>query len=83
MEKSFFRNLFKPEVFNLKPEDCENDEEFIDIVSDEVWNLDEWSPEGIMMLKHFVLRLVTKGIPKDHQIDRDYLKKLILQEWEK
>ena len=47
MERSIFKNLFKPEVSNLKPEDF--GDEFIDIVADEVWNLDEWTPEGVMM----------------------------------
>lgn len=77
MKRSFFRNMFKPQVFELKPEDCETEEEFIDIVSDEVWNLDEWTPEGIMMMKHFIFKAITKDVPEDHDIDRDYLKSLI------
>jgi len=83
MKRSIFVNMFKPEVFNLKPEDCENEDEFINIVGEEVWNLDEWTPEGIMMLKQFIFRLVTKDVPKDYDIDKEYLKKLILQEWKK
>ena len=60
-KRSEFRNLFKPEVFNLKPEDY-TEEEFLDIVAEEAWNMDEWTPEGIMMLKHMILRLV---VPKE------------------
>jgi hypothetical protein len=77
LDKSYFVNIFKPQVFELTPEDCDSEEEFIDIVSNEVWNLDEWTPEGIMMLKHFIFKAVTKDVPKDYDIDRNYLKSLI------
>ncbi len=63
-KRSEFKNLFKPEVFNLKPKDF-GEEEFLDIVADEVWNLDEWTPEGIMMMKHMIMRLV---VPKELNI---------------
>lgn len=73
-ERSEFKNLFKSEVFNLKPEDF-NKEEFLDIVAEEVWNLDEWTPEGIMMMKHMILRFV---VPKElHEYDFNTFKKLL------
>ena len=40
-KRSEFRNLFKPEVFNLKPEDY-TEEEFLDIVAEEAWNMDAY-----------------------------------------
>jgi len=81
-DRSYFGKMFKPEVFNLTPENCDNDEELVEIVTEEVWNLDEWTPEGIMMLKHFVFKLVTKDVPEDYDIDIEYLEELIKERWE-
>ncbi len=77
-KRSSFKNLFKPEVFNLKPENF-SEEEFLDIVADEVWNLDEWTPEGIMMMKHMILRLV---VPKELQeYDFNTFKKFLIKKY--
>lgn len=73
-KRSEFKNLFKPEIFNLKPKDF-GEEEFLEIVADEVWNLDEWTPEGVMMMKHMILRLV---VPKElHEYDFNTFKKFL------
>lgn len=75
---SKFRNLFKPEVFNLTPENF-TEEQFLDIVAEEAWNLDEWTPEGIMMLKHMVLRLV---VPKElHEFDKVTFKRFLIEKY--
>jgi len=82
-DRSYFGKMFKPEVFNLTPDNCDNDEEFVELVTEETWNLDEWTPEGIMMLKHFVFKTVTKDVPEKHDIDIDYLLILIKEHWDK
>ena len=74
--------LFKPDVFNRKPKDCNNDDDFIDIVTDEMWNLDEWTPEGIIMMKRFIFKMITKNIPKKYSIDREFFRELIKKEWD-
>ncbi|KKK93311.1 hypothetical protein LCGC14_2694120, partial [marine sediment metagenome] len=51
----------------------------LDIVADEVWNLDEWTPEGIMMMKHMILRLV---VPKELQeYDFNTFKKFLIKKY--
>lgn len=78
--RSDFKSLFKPEVFNLKPEDCESEEEFLDIVADEAWNLDEWTPEGVMMMKHFILKITTTGYDKK-KINSNSIRESVKQFW--
>lgn len=76
--RSPFKNLFKPEIFNLKPENF-SEEEFLDIVADEAWNFDEYTSEGIMMMKHMILRLV---VPKElHQFDLVTFKRFLTEKY--
>jgi len=88
--RSDFKHLFPPEINNLTPENCKNDDEFIDIVTDEVWNLDEWTPEGIMMMKHFIMQAARKisfdtssVVLVGNRYEMEILRELIKKEWDR
>jgi len=53
-----------PEIlYNIDPDEQWTSDELCDAGASESWNLDEYSDEGYMALKHLFLRLV---VPKEH-----------------
>jgi hypothetical protein len=57
------------EIYNVNPDEQWTPEELCEAGANESWNIDEYSDEGYMALKHLFLRLV---VPKEHWEDCPY-----------
>lgn len=60
-----FGQCLPEELYNIDPDKWTSDE-LCELATSESWNLDEYSDEGYMALKHLFMRLM---IPKEHWND--------------
>jgi len=73
---NYFGQILKKEMYDMEPEDYTAND-FASMAANEAWNLDEFTSEGYMMLKHMLYRLVTDkkdwdngGNPAPIQLDK-------------